>query len=107
MDWGALARAAATAGIGAAGDVLKQQWATVKGGAASSLQALAQAAVEIEVHGDEMSEAERHMVIDNQKLALKGVLLGHESIGTLIAEQAVAAAWDAISGVISTALKLG
>jgi hypothetical protein len=100
-DW----KAVFTQALEAAKAVLSDNWKAVAAGAEHSIALLTQTAQYI-VLNPGISDVERKMLIDNQKLAMKNVLLGYEDVGILVAEQAVAAAWDVISKALSDALEL-
>ena len=98
-DWNAVL----TQALAAAEESLAGNWGTVAPAASHSISLLIQTGQYISDH-PELSEPVRKMLADNQKLAMKGVLLGYEDIGILAAEQAVAAAWSVVSQAITTAI---
>ncbi|QYE35412.1 hypothetical protein KZX46_05370 [Polymorphobacter sp. PAMC 29334] len=105
IDWGATLKLAATSGIAAAEGVLHTELAIVAPAAKAAFGALAQTAIEIEIERATFSPSDIKLLEDNQKLAVQNVLLGYQDIGIVVAEAAVAAAWDAIMAVVTTAAK--
>jgi len=65
---------------------------------------LVDTAAYIEANKPSLSTDNCKLLVTNQGLAMKNVLLGYEAIGIAAAEQAVAAAWNVISSALQTSI---
>jgi hypothetical protein len=100
IDWNAVGREAITAAITSLG----ASWDKVRPTTQPSIQLLVQTGQYIVDNYANLSEIERRLLEEGQRLAIKNVLLAYEDIGILAAEQAVAAVWAVIEKAIKTAL---
>jgi len=100
MDWSNVLKQA----IAAAEGSLAGNWAQVAPAAQHSIELLLQTGQYIATHQN-LPAPELQMLEDNQKLAMKNVLLGYQDVGIVMAEQAVAAAWAVVNQAILTAIK--
>lgn len=93
-----------TQAIAAAQGTLKNAWSTVGPSAQHNIQLLVDTAAYIAANQSGLTDADKNLLINNQKLAMQNVLLGYEAIGIALAEQAVAAAWGVVSNALTVAL---
>ena len=99
-DWTTVfqqATAAAATSLGAS-------WNSVSQTAEHSVQMLVDTGAYIELNKPSLSTDDCNLLVSNQALAMKNVLLGYEAIGIAAAEQAVDAAWGVVSSALQTSI---
>jgi hypothetical protein len=99
-DWSTVLQQATTAAANSLGGT----WDTVSQTAEHSVQMLVDTGAYIETNKASLSTDDCNLLVSNQALAMKNVLLGYEAIGIASAEQAVAAAWDVVSSALQTSI---
>lgn len=87
----------------AVASVLGADWRVVAPAAKAQITALMQTAQEIEASKDDLSPDEYDALRLTQQRALEGVLSAYAAISIVVAEQAAAAAWNAVAQALKAA----